>query len=131
MNIGTAVLGLALTSALCAPAYAQTPAPGSAAATEAQHAAMTAEAVNRAAIQPHVYYGTIVSLNLPRFKLRLRNGHDLTVDASSAIKSDSYSAPLFAGKFVAVSGKLDAKGVFDAVSVSRFTSIDASTPKDH
>ena len=67
MNIGTAVLGLALTSALCAPAYAQTPAPGcTAAATEAQHAAMTAEAVNRAAIQPHVYYGTIVKLEPSR-----------------------------------------------------------------
>jgi hypothetical protein len=78
----------------------------------------------------HAVFGTIASLKGTRFVLRTRIGRALPVDASAAIASGRFSAPLFVGKVVVVTGALDAAGTLHAVTVTRFTRLDERTPRD-
>jgi hypothetical protein len=78
----------------------------------------------------HFAFGEITKLERPVFVLRLRDGRTLDVDATAAIQSGRYSAPLFAGKFVVVKGDLDARGVMHAETVTRIERVDDATPKD-
>jgi len=78
----------------------------------------------------HAVFGTIASLKGARFVLRLRTGRTLPVDASAAIASGRFSAPLFVGKIVVVTGTLDAAGTLHALTVTRFTRLDERTPRD-
>ncbi len=82
------------------------------AATAAQHAAA-----------PHGIFGTITALQSPQLTLRSIAGATVHVDASVAIKSGDYSAPLFVGKRVLVTGTTGPNGVFRAVSVDRVDSL--------
>jgi hypothetical protein len=75
-------------------------------------------------------FGSIANLKGTRFTLRLRTGRTLPVDASAAIDSGRFSAPLFVGKLVVVTGALDAAGTLHALTVSRFTRLDERTPRD-
>jgi|HubBroStandDraft_1064217.scaffolds.fasta_scaffold65816_2 hypothetical protein len=106
-------------------AQAASPAPAQAAARAA-----FLQTVNAHAILPHAEYGTIESVSGTQLALLLRSGKTLTVDASQAIASGQYSAPLFVGKVVVVEGSPRANGVFAAQRVSRLTSLDAQTPAD-
>jgi hypothetical protein len=78
----------------------------------------------------HVLYGKIARLSGPYFTLLLRTNRLVNVDASLAVKSGTYSAPLFVGKTVMVTGKLDAIGTLHAKAVSRYMRIDRSTVPD-
>jgi hypothetical protein len=78
----------------------------------------------------HVMFGTISRLAGPYFTLLLRTNKIVNVDASLALRSGEYSAPLFVGKIVMVTGKLDATGMLHASSVSRFMRIDEKTRPD-
>ncbi len=80
----------------------------------------------------HDVFGTIVSVvpTKTAFVMRARNGRLFNVDAASAIANGRFSGPLFLGKVVLVSGGLDARHVFRAVSVTRMTRLDAQTPAD-
>jgi hypothetical protein len=80
--------------------------------------------------QDHEIFGEIAKLAKPFFTLRIRSGRILEVDASRAIATDEYSAPLFVGKLVVVKGKLDARGIIHADTVTRITHIDTSTAQD-
>ncbi|MBV8750897.1 MAG: hypothetical protein JO103_14420 [Candidatus Eremiobacteraeota bacterium] len=74
------------------------------------------------AAAPHHVLGRIVALTGARFTLRTRAGALLQVDASEAIRSGDFSAPLFVGKPVLVTGTR-VGSVFHAVSVSRADSL--------
>jgi hypothetical protein len=87
--------------------------------------------VNAHAILPHAEYGTIASISGTQLTLLLRSGKTLAVDASQAIASGQYSAPLFVGKVVVIEGSPRADGVFAAQRVSRLTRLDAQTAADH
>jgi hypothetical protein len=78
----------------------------------------------------HTAFGEITRLTKTTFSMRLRTGKTLQVDAASAIASGRYSAPLFVGKAVVVTGPLDAHGTLYAQTVTRMTEIDDRTPRD-
>jgi hypothetical protein len=78
----------------------------------------------------HVVYGTLSSVRGAALVLRTRRGVSQRVDAAGALASGSFSAPLFAGKIVAVTGYFDAARVLHAQSVTRLTRLDPSTAAD-
>jgi hypothetical protein len=78
----------------------------------------------------HQVFGTISKLAKTEFVLRTRAGRLIDVDAAPAIAAGLYSAPLFVGKVVVVSGPLDAHGVLYAKTIIRMTRIDDSTLRD-
>jgi hypothetical protein len=79
----------------------------------------------------HGAFGEIARLEPSGFVLRLRSGRALVVDASDAIASGRYSAPIFVGKLVLVTGAIDGAGHFRAETVTRMARIDSSTRADH
>jgi hypothetical protein len=93
-------------------------------------AAVLAVIVRPPAPAAHVVAGTIVTLSGQTFVLSLRSRHRLRVNASPAVASGHYSAPLFAGKIVIVQGTYAADGSFVAHSVTRLTRLDATTALD-
>lgn len=78
----------------------------------------------------HNIFGTIVSLSRQSFVLRTRGGRLLAIDATTAMRLGTYSAPLFVGKVVVVGGTMDARRVFHANTITRMTRLDATTPAD-
>jgi hypothetical protein len=79
----------------------------------------------------HTIFGSIAKMTTRKsFLLRLRSGRVLPVDATAAMASGRYSAPLYIGKQVVVGGALDARGLFVAQRVTRMTQIDRTTPED-
>jgi hypothetical protein len=78
----------------------------------------------------HVMFGKIARLSGPYFALQLRTNRVVNVDATLAVQSGAYSAPLFVGKIVMVTGKLDASGTLHANAVSRYMRIDRATLPD-
>jgi len=78
----------------------------------------------------HTVFGSITKLEKKLFVVRLRSGRTLDVDASDAVDSGRFSAPLFVGKVVVMTGTVDAHGIFYAQSVTRFSRIDTMTPRD-
>jgi hypothetical protein len=109
-----ALLAAAACVVAAAPAFAAPSAKAlsAQAATNAQHATA-----------PHGLFGTITLLNGAKFTLRTVAGTVVHVDATQAIKSGDYSAPLYRGKRVLVTGTTGAGGVFQAVSVDRVNSL--------
>jgi len=90
-----------------------------------------AAAVRKAAADaPNAVYGTIVRIQANQIVLRLRNRTLVAVDASRAIASGDYSAPLFVGKVVVAEGVKRPDGSFDAIRVMRSGTLDATTPAD-
>lgn len=86
----------------------------------------------RAAPMPraqHAVFGTIVALRPRTFTLQTRTGRTIAVDASTAIRNETYSAPLFVGKTVVVAGSY-VRNVLNAVTVTRVPAIEAATPGD-
>jgi hypothetical protein len=77
----------------------------------------------------HTLYGTISALSGSQLLLRLRNGRSLPVDASAAIASGSFSAPLFVGKMVTIDGALQ-NGKYVAAHIIRLTNLE-DLPPDH
>jgi len=101
---GVAVFGLLSKGTHAAPPLQRISAaavPSSVLARAAQHL----KADHKWHHSPHTMYGTIASINGETFVLQLRNGRSIEVDASTAIASDAYSAPLFVGKAVTVEGR--------------------------
>jgi hypothetical protein len=78
----------------------------------------------------HQVFGTIATLTKTAFVLRTRTGRTIAVNAADAISSGRYSAPLFVGKVVVVSGPIDAHGVLYAQTVTRMTRIDDPNLRD-
>lgn len=78
----------------------------------------------------HQVFGTITKLTKTEFVMRTRAGRLIDVDAAPAIAAGLYSAPLFVGKVVVVSGPTDAHGVMYAKTIIRMTRIDDSTMRD-
>jgi hypothetical protein len=122
----TVVATVMVASATPGAAQAQSASPAQAAAR-----ADFVQTVNAHAILAHAQYGTIESVSGTQLVLRLRSGKTLAVDASQAVASGEYSAPLVAGKVVVVEGSLRADGVFAAQRVTRLTRLDAQTAADH
>jgi FtsP/CotA-like multicopper oxidase with cupredoxin domain len=100
--------------------------PIEAAASEAQPA--TAAALQ--ALGEHAVYGTIVQVDGDVLTVALRDGRQLRVDAEAAVRSGRYSAPLFAGKIVVISGSYGADGTLEAAVISKLGRADASAPPD-
>jgi hypothetical protein len=92
--------------------------------------ATQASAVALPAGPTHQIFGTIVTLTKTEFGLRTRAGRTIVVNAADAISSGRYSAPLFVGKVVLVSGPTDAHGVLYAQTVTRQTRIDDPNLRD-
>ena len=103
---------VAFAAAVVAPAFAAPEAMAVQASTAAKHAAAQ-----------HGIFGTITAVQSPQLTLRSVDGTTVHDDATQAIKSGDYSAPLFIGKRVLVTGTAGADGVFQAVSVSRQSSL--------
>lgn len=78
----------------------------------------------------HIVFGRLESALGKMWTLRTRSGRLLSVDASEAIASGNYSAPLFVGKIVEVDGPFSKLGVLRATGIMRMGSLDRSTPAD-
>lgn len=78
----------------------------------------------------HDVSGAIVSLSGNSVSLRLRDGRVLSIDATDAIASGRFSAPLFVGKFVEVTGPVDLHRVLHAQTITRLPRVDSTTPAD-
>ena len=78
----------------------------------------------------HSAFGQIARMGSGGFVMRLRSGRMLVVDASAAMASGRFSAPLFVGKLVVVTGGVDSRGTFLAQTVTRMTHIDKTTRAD-
>jgi hypothetical protein len=78
----------------------------------------------------HRLYGRIGALRGNLFVLLLRDGKTVNVDAGEAVKTGRYSAPLFVGKYVVVTGPSDVSNVVHADSVTRLQRLDDMTFKD-
>ncbi|HTU81384.1 MAG TPA: DUF5666 domain-containing protein [Candidatus Acidoferrales bacterium] len=69
-------------------------------------------------------YGTITAIrNKTEIVVRLRTGYAQRVDATEVLRTGRYSAPLFVGKLVAVTGHLEAGGAILATSITRATTL--------
>ena len=74
------------------------------------------------ATRTRIVYGTIASFTAATktfFIMRLRSGIVQRVDATQAIRTGRYSYPLFIGKYVAVTGKVQTTGILEAETISR------------
>ena len=78
----------------------------------------------------HVIFGRLESIQGKTLALRARSGHIWSVDASEAVASDNYSAPLFVGKIVEVDGYFTNSHVLQATGIMRMGTLDSSTPPD-
>ena len=78
----------------------------------------------------HVVFGRLETVSGKMLTLRTRSGRVWRVDATEALASGNYSAPLFVGKIVEIDGSLGKTGVIQALGVMRMGSLDASTPAD-
>lgn len=76
-----------------------------------------------------VLYGRIEAIRGSALVVRARSGRLFRVDASEALRTDTYSAPLFVGKIVVIDGYDGAKALH-ATSVMRMGNLDAGTPPD-
>ncbi len=74
--------------------------------------------------------GQIQSIKASTLLIRARNGREMRVDASDAIRSGMYSAPLFVGKAVMITGYYDSARTLHAQTITREARIDARTPLD-
>lgn len=77
-----------------------------------------------------ILYGRIDSMKDSILFVRTRSGRVLRVDGSDAIKSGMYSAPLFVGKLILVSGYYDTARTLHAQNITRESRIDARTGAD-
>jgi hypothetical protein len=78
-----------------------------------------------------IVYGTIASIRMKtELVVRLRSGYPQRVDATRAIRTGRYSAPLFVGKIVAVMGRMQPSGIIDAMAVTRMPKLDLRTQPD-
>ena len=75
-------------------------------------------------------YGRIDRMAGSVLFVRSRTGRLIRTDATEAIRTDSYSAPLFVGKIVVIDGYYDAAKTLHARSVMRMGSLDAGTASD-
>jgi hypothetical protein len=78
----------------------------------------------------HVVFGRLESVKGPLLTLRTRSGHLWSVNATEALNSGNYSAPLFVGKIVEVDGYLSRSNSLQASGVMRMGSLDRWTPAD-
>ena len=62
--------------------------------------------------------------------VRARNGRRWRVDASEALRNGTYSAPLFVGKLVSITGYIDTTHTLHAATITRETLPDARTAID-
>ncbi len=77
-----------------------------------------------------VLYGSIDAIHGNILLVRARNGRSQSVDASDAIRSGMFSAPLFVGKLILVNGYSDATHTLHAQSITRETRPDAAVTPD-
>ena len=89
---------------------------------------LSTPSVSRGAVTRNAVFGTIVQVHGSMLTLRLRDGRSEQVDASTAIAQGMFSAPLFIGKVILAEGTRQTGGTFDAVRISRMTTIDKSLP---
>ena len=95
--------------------------------SERPHAKPAALAANRT---NRVVYGKIDAIKANIIAVRTRNGRELRVDATDVLKSGMYSAPLFVGKLVSISGYYDTARTLHAATITRDTPSDASSAID-
>ena len=75
-------------------------------------------------------YGRIDAIKASILLVKARTGRDVRVDASDALRSGLYSAPLFVGKLVMISGYYDSLRTLHAQIITRETRIDGGTGPD-
>jgi hypothetical protein len=75
-------------------------------------------------------YGRIDAIKTSTLLVRARTGRDVRVDASEALRSGMYSAPLFVGKLVMITGYYDAARTLHAQVITRESRIDVRTGPD-
>jgi hypothetical protein len=80
--------------------------------------------------RPHMVVGTISRVAGANLVVELRTRRLLHVDASPALASGRYSAPLFVGKFVIIEGTYGTDGTLFATSITRLPRIDSESPQD-
>jgi hypothetical protein len=69
-------------------------------------------------------YGTITAIREKTLiVVRLRNGYAQRVDMTDVLRTGHYSAPLFVGKIVAVTGRMEPTGLLLASTVTRAQSL--------
>jgi hypothetical protein len=78
----------------------------------------------------HVVFGRLEFVKGPLLTLRTRSGRLWSVNATEALRSGNYSAPLFVGKIVEVDAYLNRSNVLQASGVMRMGSLDRWTPAD-
>jgi suppressor of ftsI len=80
--------------------------------------------------QAHVVYGTVLQLQGNVLTVELRNGRQQRVDATPAIAARTYSAPLYVGKTVTLTGDYSGDGTFVATTITKLGRADDSAPPD-
>jgi hypothetical protein len=76
-----------------------------------------------AAATANAVFGTITQVTGSILTVKLRDGRTIKVDASVAVAHGDYSAPFFVGKIIMAEGTRMSNGTFDAVRVTRLTSL--------
>lgn len=72
------------------------------------------------ATHQRLVYGTIAAIHSKALiVVKLRSGYQQRVDTTDVMRTGHYSAPLFVGKLVAITGRLEPTGVLVATSISR------------
>jgi hypothetical protein len=77
-----------------------------------------------------VLYGRIDAIRGRILYVLCRGGRQQRIDASEALRTDTFSQPLFVGKIVVVDGFYDAARTLHAASVMAMQSLDAGTERD-
>lgn len=75
-------------------------------------------------------FGRIDAIRGSILTVRARSGRLVRVDASEAVRTDAYSAPLFIGKFVVIDGYDDSAKTLHATSVMRMGQLTGRTQPD-
>ena len=75
-------------------------------------------------------YGRIETIRGNALEVRSRTGRLLRVDASDAVRSGTYSAPLFVGKLVLITGYYDAAQTLHAQTITRQARLNAQSGAD-
>ena len=78
----------------------------------------------------HIFFGRLESIEGKMMSLRTRSGRVWSVDATEAVASGNYSAPLFVGKIVEVDGYFRDSHVLQATGIMRMGTLDRATPPD-
>jgi hypothetical protein len=128
--LAAAALALALAALLPTPANAQT--------RPARQRVLSRGAADPVRLHPfdakrtadRLLYGRIDAMHGVMLAVRARSGRTLRVDATEALRTDTFSQPLFVGKIVVIGGYYDTARTLHAKSIMAMQSLDAGTAPD-